>query len=47
MTQVGGRPINGPGDLEQMTRQAAGGGTLSLTVERDGRPLPLTIPVSR
>ncbi|MEH3036703.1 MAG: PDZ domain-containing protein [Sphingomonas adhaesiva] len=47
VTQVGGRPINGPGDLEQLTRQAASGGTLSLTVERDGRPLPLTIPVQQ
>lgn len=47
VTQIGGRPISGPGDLEQMTRQAAASGTLSLTVERDGRPLPLTIPVSR
>lgn len=47
ITTVGGRPISGPSDLEQLTRARSPGGTLSLTVERGGQPLPLTIPVAR
>ena len=47
ITTVAGRPITGPSDLEMLTRARASGGTLSLTVERAGQPLPLTIPVAR
>jgi general secretion pathway protein C len=47
ITTVAGRPISGPSDLEMLTRARASGGTLSLTVERGGQPLPLTIPVTR
>ena len=47
ITTVAGRPIAGPSDLEMLTRARASGGTLSLTVERAGQPLPLTIPVAR
>lgn len=47
VTQVGGRPVAGPADLERLVRDGAPGGNLSLTVERNGQSLPLTIPVSR
>jgi len=47
ITTVAGRPISGPSDLDMLTRARASGGTLSLTVERGGQPLPLTIPVIR
>lgn len=47
ITTVAGREISGPGDLDLLTRARASGGTLSLTVERGGQPLPLTIPVAR
>ncbi|VXC51411.1 type II secretion system protein N [Sphingomonas sp. 8AM] len=47
ITTVAGRPISGPSDLDMLTRARASGGTLSLTVERGGQPLPLTIPVAR
>ena len=47
ITTVAGRPITGPSDLDMLTRARASGGTLSLTVERGGQPLPLTIPVAR
>ncbi|MFK3888533.1 type II secretion system protein N [Sphingomonas sp. NPDC079357] len=47
ITTVAGRPISGPSDLDMLTRARASGGTLSLTVERGGQPLPLTIPVTR
>ena len=46
VTQVGGKPVAGAGDLERLVRDSAAGGTLSLTVERDGQALPLSIPVS-
>ncbi len=47
ITSVAGREISSPADLEMLTRARASGGTLSLTVERGGQPLPLTIPVAR
>lgn len=47
ITTVAGREITGAGDLDLLTRARASGGTLSLTVERGGQPLPLTIPVAR
>lgn len=47
ITSVAGRDISGPADLDMLTRARAAGGTLSLTVERGGQPLPLTIPVAR
>lgn len=46
VTQVGGKPVAGAADLERLVRDSASGGTLSLTVERDGQALPLSIPVS-
>jgi general secretion pathway protein C len=47
ITTVAGREISSPADLDMLTRARAAGGTLSLTVERGGQPLPLTIPVAR
>lgn len=47
ITTVAGREITGVADLDLFTRARASGGTLSLTVERGGQPLPLTIPVAR
>ncbi|PZQ61110.1 MAG: type II secretory protein PulC [Sphingomonas taxi] len=47
ITSVGGRSVSGPADLERLARGNAGSGSLSLTVERGGQPLPLTIPVTR
>ncbi len=43
VTQLGGRPISGQGDLEQLTGQFAKGGALAVTVERGAEVLPLTI----
>lgn len=47
ITTLGGRAISGPSDLERLARDRAAGDTLSLTVERGGQPLPLSIPVAR
>ncbi|KTT73621.1 type II secretion system protein N [Sphingomonas endophytica] len=47
ITSVAGRTIASASDLDQLTRGRAAGGSLSLTVERGGQPLPLTIPVTR
>ncbi|OYY69723.1 type II secretion system protein N [Sphingomonas sp. 28-63-12] len=43
VTQLGGRPVNGSGDVEALLGQFAKGGTLSVTVERGAEVLPLTI----
>lgn len=47
VTSVGGSPVQGPADLERLTRAAAAGGSLQMTVERNGQPVPLSIPVTR
>jgi general secretion pathway protein C len=47
ITAVGGRPIAGPSDLERMGRDGVRGGALALTVERDGRSVPLNVKVSQ
>lgn len=45
VTQIGGRPITGPGDIDALSSQFGRGGTLSVTVERGADVLPLTISV--
>lgn len=47
VTQVGGSPVQGPADLERLVGAAATGGTLAITVERGGQPVPLSIAVSK
>lgn len=47
VTAVGGAPVQGPADLERLTRAAAGSGSLSITVERGGQTVPITVPVTR
>lgn len=46
VTQIGGRPVTGPGDIEALSGQFAKGGNISLTVERGAEVLPLVITVS-
>ncbi|MBA4047536.1 MAG: type II secretory protein PulC [Sphingomonas sp.] len=46
VTQIGGRPVTGPGDIEALSGQFAKGGTLSVTVERGADVLPLTLNVA-
>ncbi len=46
VTQIGGRPVTGPGDIEALSGQFAKGGSISLTVERGAEVLPLVITVS-
>lgn len=43
VTAIGGRPVTGAGDFDRLQRDFAGGGNVSLTVERDGRPVPLNV----
>lgn len=45
ITTLNGQAISGPGDLDRIARQRPPSGTLSMTVERGGQPLPLSIPV--
>lgn len=45
VTQIGGRPITGPGDIDALASQFGRGGTLSVTIERGADVLPLTISV--
>ncbi len=45
VTQIGGRPVSGPSDLESLAGQFAKGGNISLTVERGADLLPLVISV--
>lgn len=46
ITQIGGRPVQGPADIERLAGQFAGGGTLTMTVDRGGQSLPLSVPVA-
>jgi general secretion pathway protein C len=46
ITQIGGRPVQGPADIERLASQFAGGGTLTMTVDRGGQSLPLSVPVA-
>lgn len=46
VTQLGGRPIRGQGDLEQLAGQFAKGGNLSVMVERGAEQLPLAITLA-
>jgi len=45
VTAIGGRPVTGAGDLDRVQRDYAGGGSVPLTVERDGRPVPLALTI--
>ncbi|RDE05156.1 type II secretion system protein N [Sphingomonas aracearum] len=46
ITAIGGRPVTGPGDLDRIGTEFAGGGTLSVTVERGNQTLPLAITIT-
>jgi general secretion pathway protein C len=46
VTAVNGRPVTSASDLEQLGPQLANGGTLSVTVERGGAPVPLAITIA-
>lgn len=46
VTAIGGRPVTGPGDIERVAAQYAGGGSVALTVERGGDTLPLVITIA-
>ena len=46
VTRIGGRAVQGPADVERLTAQFGDGGTLSLTVERGGQPLSLSVAVA-
>jgi general secretion pathway protein C len=46
ITAIGGRPITGAADLERLGAQFAGGGNLSVTVERGSQTLPLAITIA-
>lgn len=46
VTQIGGRPIAGPSDIEALQTQFAKGGNVSLTVERGADVLPLMVTVT-
>ncbi|OJU17492.1 MULTISPECIES: type II secretion system protein N [unclassified Sphingomonas] len=46
ITAVGGRSISNPADLDIIAGGLNGGGTLSLTVQRDGQSIPLSLAVA-
>lgn len=46
ITQIAGRPVQGPADVERIASQFGEGGTLSLTVDRGGQTLPLSLQVA-
>ena len=46
VTQINGRPVGGPGDIDALAGQVAGGGNISLTVERGAEVLPVVVTVS-
>ena len=46
VTEIGGRPVQGPGDIERVVSQYATGGAIALTVERGGQTLPLSVQVA-
>jgi general secretion pathway protein C len=44
--EIGGRPVQGPSDVERLAAQFSGGGTLTMTVNRGGQSLPLSVQVA-
>jgi len=46
VTSIGGRPVTGPGDLDRITIDFAGGGNIPVTVERGSQTLPLAITIA-
>lgn len=46
VTSIGGRPVGGPGDLDRVAAEFAGGGNVPIVVERGTRTLPLSIPLA-
>ena len=46
ITQIGGRPVQGPADIERLASQYGGGGAIPLTVDRGGQTLPLSVQVA-
>lgn len=45
VTQIGGRPVSGAGDIERLAASLGGGGNLSLGVERGGSVVPIVVSV--
>lgn len=46
VTQIGGRPVTGPGDIDKLAGQYAKGGNVPLSVERGAEVLPIVIAVT-
>ncbi|MEG3159776.1 type II secretion system protein N [Sphingomonas sp. LB2R24] len=46
LTSIGGRPVTGPGDLDRITKDFAGGGNVPITVERGQDTLSLAITIA-
>jgi general secretion pathway protein C len=46
VTSIGGRPVSGPGDLDRIAKDFAGGGNVPITVERGQDTLPLSITIA-
>lgn len=46
VTAIGGRAITGQGDIDRLAAQYAGGGTMSVTVERGSETIPLSITIA-
>ena len=46
VTTIGGRPVSGPGDLDRIAKDFAGGGNVPITVERGQDTLPLAITIA-
>ena len=46
VTSIGGRPVSGPGDLDRIAKDFAGGGNVPITVERGQDTLPLAITIA-
>lgn len=45
VTQIGGRPVAGPQDVERLAASLAGGGSVSLSVERGAQVVPIAVTV--
>jgi general secretion pathway protein C len=46
VTAIAGRPVTGPADIDRLAGDFAGGGNLSLTVERGGQTLPIAVQMA-
>ncbi|TXC70123.1 PDZ domain-containing protein [Sphingomonas ginsenosidivorax] len=46
VTSLGGRPVSGPGDLDRIAKDFAGGGNVPITVERGQDTLQLAITIA-